>query len=924
MLWVAAHGPAVAQCVSAGALRDRLQQIDSQPIQEQSLLLRQWCTDWTTCSYPRDSTYVDGMLQLGLLHINQREYSEARRLAQTVIRLYRRPTPNLRKSDLSKACYRQGVALHYLGLEDEKMGVFKKTLLTADASPAGKLWASNAHLYLVYGYYAKGDYQQALYHADRGEALAREVQNHITISKILQQKAQVLSEQKRYDAAKDALEAAIGLLKNDPENQRSVASQYRLLGILYQNLNQTDQAVACLNTAFRIAQEQAYKPSDFAASLGYLYYELGKYPQALRYYRVALALDQSPYSKSILFDNIGAVYWKQKQFRRAFSYYQYGIAELVTSFKPTHIQQIPSAQAIRQITQKSYLLTTIQDKADTWLDYARRAPDSASKKVRLQNALRTYALADSMIDYMRYEHEGEGSRLFWRQQTHGLYERALEACYLAHDPERAFHFLEKSKAVLLADKLNELGATRQLSQADARQQRTLRDSVVSLRDQLTETPTRAPDYSALQSRLESVEEEFDLLRKKLEKINPAYYRYKYDTHTPTLAEFRQELYARNEQTPYSTTFVSFFTGDSAIYALVLTLHQVRLIKIGLKPTDYEAYANELLSLCSDRATLNAHYPRYQALAHFLYQQLWQPLTITTPRVIVAPDGLFLPLEALLATPAPDDFLLRHHAISYAYSARLMQPSADVARALPGSGFVGFAPEFFKSHNLPPLSGSPGALASVGDSFWFGKNLINAEATKANFLRYAPSARVIQLFTHADADSTNLTEPRLYFHDAALNLSELNRVERFNAQLVVLSACRTGVGANQRGEGVFSLARSFAALGVPSTITTLWTVENKPTYALTRLFYTHLNEGLPKDIALQRAKLDWLREGGTVHALPSQWAGMILVGEAGALHNGRWFWWVGGLMLALIVGGTIGWRYRRILRLSAQVPAAGRP
>ncbi len=883
----------LAQCPTPRQFQDTLQHITVRSIKQQEAELRQWIAHWTKCGYPKDSIYVDGILQLGLAFLNTDSYPEAARLSEEVVALYDHLDPRLRQSDLAKAYYRQAVALHYLEAEDKKMDFLRKAIRVADTTAAGKLWASNAHLYMVYTYFAKGDYQKALFHAERGETLAREVRNSISISKILQQKAQVLSEQKRYEQARDALEDAIGLLKNDPINQRSVASQYRLLGDVYKNLNKTDKAVECLNTAFRIAQNQLYKPSEFATSLGYLYYESANYPQAIRYYRVALSLDQSSYSKSLIFGNLGAVYWKMKQFRRAFSFYQLGTAELVSGFGPTTLGLLPRAKSIRLIPQKLYLLTIIQDKADTWLDYARRAPDSATRKVRLRNALHTYALADSMIDYMRYEHEGEGSKLFWRQQTHGLYERAIEACYLANDPELAFRFLEKSKAVLLADKLNELGANLKLSENDALRQRSLRDSVSDLQYQLAETVSSDKNHAVLRIRLEKTEEEFEEFRRKLEKTSPAYYRYKYDSRTPSLTEIRSQIFSPSSRPGSASTLVSYFMGKSAVYAFVLTDRRARLIRLSITPAQYQASATEFLTLSANRPYLNAHYAHYRMLAHRLYQQLWKPLTVTTPRVVVVPDGVFLPLEALLVTPGPDDFLLKHHAISYAYSARLMEAPDHQPGPWLGSGFVGFAPEFFQARSLPPLSGSPGALALVSESFWLGKKLVNAEATKANFLRFAPHARVIQLFTHADADSTDLTEPRIYFHDTALQLSELNRGERFRAQLLVLSACRTGVGANQRGEGVFSLARSFAALGVPSTITTLWTVENQPTYALTQLFYSYLNKGLPKDIALQQAKLDWLHEGGAANALPSQWAGMILVGDSQPLDNNQKLWIWGG-------------------------------
>ena len=919
-----------AQCPTAHQLRDTLAQIAGQPIENQGdqeiqkIKLRHWCNQWKKCGYVRDSTYVDAVLLLGLVHINQKTNTEASRLSEEVIALYRRPRPDLRKSDLSKAYYRQAVALYYLGANEEEMVVLRKALRAAEPSPEGKLWTSNAHLYLVYGYFAKGDYQKALFHAEQGEALAREIGDTISIAKILQQKAQVLSTQKQYDPAKDALEDGIGLLKNDPMHQRSVASQYRLLGFVYKELNQPDQAIACLNRAFRIAKEQKHKPAEFAISLGYLHYELGNYVEAIRHYRVASTLGQSLYSRGLIYYNLGAAYWKLGQFRRAFSYYQLCIAELVVGFKPATLGQLPPAKSIRLITQKLYLLAAIQDKADTWLDYARRAPDSQSKTTRLKNALRTYAVADSMIDYMRYEHEGEGSKLFWRQQTHGLYERAIEACYLANDTELAFRFLEKSKAVLLADKLNELGANLQLSAIDTRQQRALRDSVSDLQSQLADTFLNVKQYRALQNRLEKTGEDFELFRRKLERTNPAYYRYKYDSRIPNIAETRNQLFPKVANAELASTLVSYFVGESAIYAFVLTARRAQLVKLALTPARYQACATEFLALSANRPYLNAHYSRYQVVAHFLYRQLWQPLGIATQRAMVVPDGIFLPFEALLTSARPNDFLLRRHAISYAYSARLMQSPVNRPNSLAGSGFVGFAPEFFESPKLPALRGSPGALESVSQSFWFGKKLVNAEASKAGFLRYAPGARVIQLFTHADADSTDLTEPRIYFHDAALRLSELNRGEQFNAQLLVLSACRTGVGANQHGEGVFSLARSFAALGVPSTVTTLWTVENQPTYALTQLFYTYLNRGLPKDIALQKAKLDWLQEGGAANALPSQWAGMILVGESAPLDGPRYGIWLGGGLLALALAGTLWWYRKKLSSFTAPVYAAGHP
>jgi hypothetical protein len=91
-------------------------------------------------------------------------------------------------------------------------------------------------------------------------------------------------------------------------------------------------------------------------------------------------------------------------------------------------------------------------------------------------------------------------------------------------------------------------------------------------------------------------------------------------------------------------------------------------------------------------------------------------------------------------------------------------------------------------------------------------------------------------------------------------------------------------------------------GIPSTITTLWSVEDQTTYSLTELFYRFLNEGLSKDEALQKAKLHYI----SIHpnAAPAAWAGLVLIGDATALpSNAFWWWGLGGLAMLLLFGGV---------------------
>ncbi|MBB3839312.1 CHAT domain-containing protein/tetratricopeptide (TPR) repeat protein [Runella defluvii] len=799
--------------------------------------------------------------------------------------------------------------------------MLQKAILLAKKYPEKKNIALISYQELANLYHTLGDYQKSIEFAEAGEREAIKQNNISSLVNNRFEKIQSLLSFKKVDEAFQVLHNTITIAEKitDTDTKGFLLSQ---TANVYASQGNYIKAIEVYKKSFTAYDYKSKNSIDSRQNLavtlnniGNIYSEnLRDYKNALFYFQEASKYAEERFAKSRILGNIAETYGKISQYKLSIETYQEALFIAPINFTTSKVWQNPPAKSIQNAAGKSYLLTLIQDKADTWLDYYK----ATNTKSHLTNALKTYALADSMIDFMRYEHVGEGSKLFWRQKTRGMYERAIEASYLAGDAEAAFRFFEKSKAVLLSDKLNELGANQQLTESSAKRQRALRDSIANLQNQLASLPANDAKRSGIQRRLEQFNDDFEAFRKQLESTNPAYYRYKYDNSTPTIAEFQKSI-STNGSGARTVGFVSYFVGDSAIYAFCLD-QKARLVRLSLHPSDYQSLANEFLSLCADRSRLNAHYPQYRALAHRLYQLLWKPLGMTASRVIISQDGVFLPFETLLVQPNQNDFLLKHHAISYTYSANfLAKNQTDLAPSLRQGdklfhrSFVGFAPETFQpSLRQASLKGSVAALEAVEEKFWWGKTLRNNEATKAQFMRYAPNSRVIQLFTHADADSTEAVEPRIYFHDAALRLSELTQADRFAAQLLVLSACKTGVGQNQRGEGVFSLARGFAALGIPSTITTLWSVEDQPTYELTNLFYNYLDQGLPKDEALQRAKLDWLNQGNAADALPSQWAGMILVGDTAPLAmDGLRFIILGlGLLGLGVLGGVWWWRRKK--------------
>lgn len=92
-------------------------------------------------------------------------------------------------------------------------------------------------------------------------------------------------------------------------------------------------------------------------------------------------------------------------------------------------------------------------------------------------------------------------------------------------------------------------------------------------------------------------------------------------------------------------------------------------------------------------------------------------------------------------------------------------------------------------------------------------------------------------------------------------------------LVVLSACETGVGDVRSGEGVFGLKRAFILSGARTVILSLWSVPSQETQALMTGFYTRMAEGKSKAEALRETKLELMKDRGN----PFFWAAFVLIG-----------------------------------------------
>jgi CHAT domain-containing protein len=300
----------------------------------------------------------------------------------------------------------------------------------------------------------------------------------------------------------------------------------------------------------------------------------------------------------------------------------------------------------------------------------------------------------------------------------------------------------------------------------------------------------------------------------------------------------------------------------------------------------------------------------------LYQKLVEPIAAyLKEEIIIIPDGVlgYVPFEVLLTQPVTKPARLKNYAywikdkqISYCYSATLLREVVQKQHAPieEGDNFLAYAPfydegEIYASNSrglttrvyedLKPLPYSGAEVHGI-QQLMGGVVLQQEAATEESFIKNASKYRILHLSTHGKANDKvgdysflAFTEQKDTIENELLYVRDLYNLQ-LNADMVVLSACETGIGELQRGEGIISLARGFTYAGAKSIITSLWSVEDESTKDLMILFYQNLKQGMTKDAALRKAKLAFINDKNRNHAQvhPFYWSGFVGIGDMGAL------------------------------------------
>lgn len=319
---------------------------------------------------------------------------------------------------------------------------------------------------------------------------------------------------------------------------------------------------------------------------------------------------------------------------------------------------------------------------------------------------------------------------------------------------------------------------------------------------------------------------------------------------------------------------------------------------------------------------NLNVSQLQEAAERLTGKILNPLRSHLENIehlLISPDGALnlIPFEALMLEP--ERYLVQDHQISYLTSGRdllRLQSSsepetlpllvADPVFGRPGARENDSAADTIRfsditSRNFPSLTNTSSEIETIADLLNLPENRIlqGYEATEAA-IKQVNQPRILHVATHgfftstpsvtstADLDENPLLRSGLVLagvqtgnsgsdqEDGILTALETSSLNLLGTQLVVFSACETGIGKVSEGEGLYGLRRALVSAGSESQLMSLWQVRDDTTKDLMVSYYERLRRGEGRSEALRNTQLEMLRQESTSH--PYYWAPFTISGD----------------------------------------------
>jgi CHAT domain-containing protein len=743
----------------------------------------------------------------------------------------------------------------------------------------------------------------------------------------------------------------VGLLQRETQDYRSARYYFRRADALFQSTSLTDttQRARLLSArAYTLLEETLNTTFDREALERAARYARGararRSPDTEPYHRAAMALSESlgyleEFEPAYRINDACRRFARENDNTRLHAYCLLKLGVL-------HVQTRRWERADSALTRSLRLSEALSD-----LDYQRRALRGLGRLHEMTEewaaAERYYRNGIRVVEQYRESLTASQWSLTAFAQWRDVH-RGLVRTLLAQDRDTAaLAALDRSRARHLQD----LRTQSRVSEALSVEARARYDS---LSRALTQVRTRLAQSARPPDSLRTREARLMAARQQVLQIDSLPAR-------PSIDETAQVL----EDT--DRTLVSYFLDDpwpvydrpSRSAAFVLTADSLRVVPLpGVTQSSVQRRVDAISPLFQSReapSRANAMHFDLRPL-HEMYETLYAPVAAHLPAgqsLTVVPDGplFYFPFSMLVSSmdggrfaPAQARYVLHERPTSLELATSLV---ADTTAALDWSTYdpplaaygvstfdtLRTAPSALRSAvpqaltdstlGLPPLPGVQKELRALSSTVADTRVALNQDASEPAFRRDVERAGVLHVASHAFVNAPSPLQNAILLRtdttaapssDGVLFLHELQG--RHSAiPLVVLSGCSTAEGTLRGGEGMEGLQYAFRAMGARATLSTLWPVVDETSVTLMSSFYDYLEDGHPKDRALQRAQLDYLR-AHPEQASPFFWAPAVLYGSPRSLPleapsplpmQG---WGILGLLGLLVLAGLALWWVQR--------------
>ena len=692
-----------------------------------------------------------------------------------------------------------------------------------------------------------------------------------------------------YEQAQSMYKALYG------ENHEKVSTAHLNIGIAKRNQEFYVEAIDNLEKSLTIRQQMygkgALQEAIVRSALGTVYAKMDDPDLALQELEIALSIYKRQYGAKHpelagTYNLIGNVHYKEGDFFSALASYQNALMANLPGFDTPDIYENPKLNIYYNA---DILLISLLEKSRA---FEQLHVTRTLKKSDIDMAYKTIVLCDGLIDDIRQFRTSESDKVALGNTSSDVYETAIRVSLAMADvswkkyayQDKAFYYADKSKSAVLLASIADANAKSFAGIPDEllEQEQMMKAEVAYYEQKLAGKPSQEDEIRYRQELFDWTKNYTDLIT-ALELQYPTYFNLKHNTQIPSVADIQKKLKP-------GTAMLSYFAGENTgrIYLFMITKEKFKVYDTQLAE-DYDRNISGYRNAMYYDATNT-----YKKTAQSLYVQLIPGrIPAGVKKLIVIPSGRMatIPFEALITqklTTLNSDFkdipyLINNYYVSYQYAASLlMSPSIEPATR---ESIALFAPVDFQARRLSKLPGSEQEVNDIANLFagssaevglYLNKNATESavrsdEVKESKYLHFAthgvvdedkPERSEICLAT------TETEEGNLYSGDIyALNLS---------ADLVVLSACETGLGKISKGEGIIGLTRALIYAGSNNLVVSLWRVGDASTSLLMTDFYRSMLQGNNYVEALRLAKQGMIKSAD--YSSPYYWAPFVLIGE----------------------------------------------